>query len=93
MINKMLASGVFNHLAGFEEQDGTGNVINFIFSNGARSTQKAAYLSDRLIPADALNKIRSVTIHYDGWIVGFSFFDKDGLSLWRIGKTTDPWLK
>ena len=39
-----------------------------------------------MIPADALNKIRSVTIHYDNHCIrGFSFFDKDGALLWEIG--------
>jgi hypothetical protein len=39
-----------------------------------------------MIPKDAINKIRSVTIHYpDYWIGGFSFFDKDGALLWKIG--------
>ncbi len=38
-----------------------------------------------MIPKDALNKIRSVTIHYGGCIRGFSFFDKDGALLWEIG--------
>ena len=46
-----------------------------------------------MIPVDALDKIGSVTIYYDGFITGLSFFDKDGLPLWRIGQTTDPWLK
>ncbi len=40
-----------------------------------------------MIPTDALNKIRSVTIHYYGHIKGFSFFDKDGSLLWKIGIT------
>ncbi len=41
-----------------------------------------------MIPADALKIIRSVRIHYNSaYIVGFSFFDKDGLHLWRIGQT------
>jgi hypothetical protein len=39
-----------------------------------------------MIPADALNKIRRVTIHYDDdCIGGFSFFDKDWALLWKIG--------
>ncbi len=40
-----------------------------------------------MIQKDALNKIRSVTIHYDGYIKGFSFFDKDGAILYKIGYT------
>ncbi len=42
-----------------------------------------------MLPADALNKIRSVTIYYWTCIHGFSFFDKDGALLWKIGYT-DP---
>ncbi len=42
-----------------------------------------------MIPADALNKISRVTIHYytSEYICGFSFFDKDGALLYKIGKT------
>jgi hypothetical protein len=40
-----------------------------------------------MIPADALTKIRSVTIHYNVCVYGFSFFDKDGALLWKIGCT------
>ena len=45
-----------------------------------------------MIPEDALKKMRSVDIHYncgDFFIRGFSFFDKDGALLWKIGNTTD----
>ena len=45
-----------------------------------------------MIPADAFNKIRSVTVHYCYYILGFSFFDKDGALLWEIGYTDDPEL-
>ena len=41
-------------------------------------------------PEDALKKMRSVDIHYncgDYYIRGFSFFDKDGALLWKIGDT------
>ncbi len=40
-----------------------------------------------MIPSDALNKIRSITIHYFNFIEGFSFFDKDGARLLDIGDT------
>ncbi len=40
---------------------------------------------EHFIPADALNKIRSVNIHYNVWITGFCFFDKDGALLREIG--------
>ncbi len=43
-----------------------------------------------MIPADAQNKIRRVTIYHDYRIRGFKFFDKDGALLWKIGVTTDP---
>ncbi len=48
-----------------------------------------------MIPADALKRIRSVSIHYNpvSCIFGFSFFDKDGALLWKIGKTTASWMK
>ncbi len=47
-----------------------------------------------MIPADANKRIRSVTIHhYDGYICGFQFFDKDGALLWKIGFTTESYLK
>ena len=69
--------GVLHTLIGFEnsKQDGSGCGFNFILSNGTRSTQRDEHNPTNytlMIPADALNKIRSVTIHYDGWIVGFS---------------------
>ena len=42
-----------------------------------------------MMPTDSLNKIRSVTIHFDNdCIGGFSFFDKDGALLWKIGWTS-----
>ena len=44
-----------------------------------------------MIPADAIPKIRFVTIHYyNSYIAGFSFFDKDGALLWEHG-STDSW--
>ncbi len=50
-----------------------------------------------MIPADALQKLRSVTIHYhyyENGMTGFSFFDKDGALLWKIGVTNyDSWMK
>ncbi len=81
-------------LIGFENnsEDGDCFVFNFILSNGDRSTQRdegCKYI-DHMIPADALNKLRSVTIHaYSNIIRGFSFFDKDGALLLKIG-WTDP---
>ena len=62
--------------------------MNVIMSNGTRSTQ----LDERrptkytfMIPASALNKIRSVNIHYNNFITGFSFFDNDRKGLFKIG--------
>ncbi len=49
-----------------------------------------------MIPVDAIKKIRRFDIHYDdhhGYITGFSFFDKDGALLWKIGYTIYSWLK
>ncbi len=63
-----------------------------MLSNGAQSTQRdETKPTDHsfMIPANALHKIRSVTIHYysDSHIYGFSFFDKNGKWLWDIGVT------
>ncbi len=61
-----MAQGIY--LIGFEndEENGKGANFNWILSNGTRSTQRGAGCKyyDRMLPADALNKIRSVTIHY-----------------------------
>ncbi len=62
--------GVLHTLIGFENNkgDGRGYAFNFILSNGTRSTQRDRYRRtkyDYMIPADAHNKIRSVTIHYN----------------------------
>ncbi len=46
-----------------------------------------------MIPADAHNTIRSVTIYYTNCIAGFSFFDKDGALLWKIGDTNSGYDK
>ena len=81
-------------LVGFESnmKDGCDSShFNFILSNGTRSTQRdKRYPTDHthMIPKDAIKKIRSVTIHYynDG-IYGFSFLDKDGALLYKIGLT------
>ncbi len=67
-------------------EDGSDDICyDFILSNGEKSTFARSY-STYMIPADALHKIRSVTIHYsDVCIWCFSFFDKDGALLWKIG--------
>ncbi len=63
--------------------------FNFILSNGTRSNlrDEGETLFDHFIPADAIKRTRSVTIHYDPHLIaGFSFFDKDGALLWKIGR-------
>ncbi len=70
--------------------------MNFILSNGDRSKQIDEEWPTKythMMPADAHNKIRSVTIHYTCNIRGFSFFDKDGALLWEHGYTTGKGLK
>ncbi len=88
-------NGALHTLAGFEnsEESGLGVCWNFILSNGTRSSQRDKIRPtkyDHFIPSDALNKIRSVDIHYyyTDCITGFSFFDKDGALLWEIGETS-----
>ncbi len=95
-LEEYMAKGIY--LIGFEnnEEDGTGVDFNWILSNGTRSTQRDEDLKyyDHMIPADALKKIRSVTIHFGtSCIWGFSFFDKDGALLWKIGDTRSNWKK
>ena len=82
-------NGELHSLVGFENnrQDGEGLQFNFVLSNGVSSTQRYAMFSTdhtHMMPDDALNKIRRVTIHYiiSDFILGFSFFDKDGTLLW-----------
>ncbi len=91
ILQEWFKTRVINQLVGFENnrQDGKDCFFNFILSNGTRSTQRDERFNyyDRMIPADLLNKIRSVTIYnnYHNCINGFSFFDKDGELLWEIG--------
>ncbi len=99
-LQEWFKTGAISQLVGFQNnlKDGTGGYFNFILSNGTRSTQKDDGYTyyDHIIPADALNKIRSVTIYYYEYrncIAGFSFFDKDGALLWEIGWTTHLELK
>jgi hypothetical protein len=89
--------GVLPTLIGFEnnEKDGKGNSFNFILSNGTRSTQRDKKYPTKythMMPADAHNKIRSVTIKYNNHCIwGFSFFDKYGALLWYHGFTTESY--
>ncbi len=56
------------YLIGFENnsKDGIGFFFNWMLSNGDRSTQrdKGHTYYDHMIPADALKKIRRVTIYH-----------------------------
>jgi hypothetical protein len=97
-LQEWFKTGAINQLVGFEnnEPDGSGSSFNFILSNGTRSTQRdedAPTEFDYFIPADALKRIRSVTIHYSGAIYGFSFFDKGWALLWEIGNNTESYFK
>ncbi len=82
-----------NTLVGFENEDKLcrGYRFNFILSNGNRSTQIDEYDPTKytfMVPADALNQIRSVKIFHNSYhIVCFSFLDKNGAPLWKIGET------
>ncbi len=54
-INQMLASGVINHLTGFENSriDGTGWCFKFILCNGDRTTQSDKHVEqyyDHMMP-------------------------------------------
>ena len=52
-------------------------VIHVMISNGDRSSQKYVFaLTDffHIIPDEALNRIRALTIYYDVKIMGFNFF-------------------
>jgi hypothetical protein len=90
--------GVLHYIIGFENslEDGTDGLFKFILSNGARSQGRdddCTYY-DHMMPTGSHNKIRSVTIHHDDECIdGFSFFDKEGALLWKIGWTTGSYLK
>jgi hypothetical protein len=78
-IDDWLANGVLHPLVGLENnlKDGTGQMFNFISSNGKRSQQRDEENLTKftfLIPEDA--KISSVDIYYNKWILGFKFYDK-----------------
>ncbi len=80
-----------HQLVGFENhrEDGKGSHFNFVLSNGTRSTQRDMHEPTKytfMIPADAINKIRSVKIYHNKcYIWGFEFFDKYGALLRKIG--------
>ena len=89
--------GVTPYITGFDNslKDGTGNDMNLILSNGARSVQRdgnGKYYT-HMMPEGCHNKIRSVSIHYNSnCIRGFSFFDKEGALLWKIGLIGLSWM-
>ncbi len=61
--------GTISQLVGFEnsDEDGLEPSFNFILSNGTRSTQKDVDYPTKythMIPADAINRISRVIIHY-----------------------------
>ncbi len=65
-------------------------------SNGTQSIQRDEWaLTDytHMIQTVAIKRTRSVSIHHWECIRGFSFFDKDGALLWKIGKTWLGWSK
>ncbi len=82
--------GGLHFLTGFEYSD-RGGGMNFILSNGQRTEQRDTWIDDYqdyMLPADSHERIRSVLIHHLSYhISGFSFFDKEGACLWKIGDT------
>ena len=81
---------MLHFLTGFEinKQDGSGQFLNFILSNGVRSKQKDRYYPTdytHMLPEDAEKRIRSVEIFYGDIVYGFLFFDKNNTLLWKIG--------
>ena len=91
----MLAVGKRSVLVGFENNypKGIGYCYNFIFSNGTRSYQHDRNIPyyNHFIPKDAVNRIRQVTIYYVDCIRGFSFSDKDGALIYKIGDVCSSW--
>ncbi len=70
MISKIMKNnGALHTLIGFENnyEDGEMYLLNFILSNGSRSTQEDTWYT-HMIPKNVLKKIRSVTIHYYTYI-------------------------
>ncbi len=84
--------GVIIFISGFENNtyNGESYAFNFILSNGERSTQIDRSFPTKythMMPQELPSRIRRVTIHYRGFIRGFSFFDKDGVIIWKHGDT------
>ncbi len=87
-------NGVLHQIIGFgssQKNEGTEQSFNFILCNGDRSHQGDEFHPTKytlMMPEGFHNKIRSVRIYYYDRICGFSFFDKEGALLWKIGATT-----
>ena len=81
-------------LAGFENNGGKSE-FNFILSNGDRSYQrdKGEKYSTHLMPEGAFERIKSVHIYYMSCMAGFKFLDREGSTIWQIGKITWSSLK
>ncbi len=89
------AQEVIPYIVGFEndEVDGTGSKFKIIMSNGDRSTQREEWPtnSTQMFPPGSHKMIRAVKIHFRKAIIGgFSFFDKEGALIMKIGLTTGP---
>lgn len=90
------AKGIY--LAGFESDraDGDSATFNFVMSNGDSSSKLkgSATTKNRIMLPDAVLKTyRAVTIEYStstfyDFIIGFTFLDKDGSKIFKIGGLT-----
>jgi len=87
------AKGIY--LAGFESdrENGDSPVFNFVMSNGDRSSKVKNSATTKykiMIPDSVLKTMRAVTIEYStssfyDYILGFTFLDKDGSKIFKIG--------
>ena len=90
------AKGIY--LAGFQSDNAKGDsaVFNFVMSNGdSSSTMKGSATTKNkiMIPDVVLKTMRGVTIEYStssfyDYIIGFTFIDKDGSKIFKIGGLT-----
>jgi len=90
------AKGIY--LTGFESDNAKGDsaVFNFVFSNGDSSSKvkgSATTKNKIMIPDAVLKTMRGVTIQYSStsfydYIIGFTFIDKDGSQIFKIGGLT-----
>ena len=85
------------YLKGVENNmwDNSGQYFNWLLSNGDKSQSiDEGNPTDKsfMMPEEAHEKIRSVELTYDGYIVrGFQFFDKDKTLLWKAGDLGYAW--